>query len=818
MNLNYNPEEGGYLQQLYKATRPAPRQLDERQLKSKRNQAALTDVLGLLAQFVAAAGGGDVRERQFSQTATGQASVQEKNLREYYRKLQDDYDKGLLSAVEKDYDQGFRSALQNQRFIQQLTNSDINNRARMQNSQFVQDRTDRRTEYQTQNANARLEYQTQNANNRLEYQTQNANARAEAQLKFQIDKFNIEQKNRIAVEQYRQQSQNARENERQINQNRRTVQRATVAGATPQRAIQDNVANMQAFEAHLKQLLPSVVITSRHRPGATTATGNVSRHAMPGGAIDISPTQDKDGKIRAFFNSDQGKILMFMYGLGFLDETLPENKKYGNSYHIGTDTALVNANNEWVKAHYPDVYLESIPQSQRTGTGTGTGAGTRSTGTATGTRAGSSTGSTNPYRTIMIPSNANAEGARKDTRSNEYYVPFDFATREEYDMTVKTAQAALKDEKFREELISEGLIKWGDTSFTDQKAVELYLSQTNKASLYPVGGSWQPVGDGIIYQPQPGSAGAPAPAATQPPQSTPAQQPATTQPQQQNRTVINKPREDILMDDSDVEYFKKELGRKFTDNERKQYAEKAERLKYMSKEDAWNEIKKDKSFFDKFYGPDALKDVKDSNITSMTSYYIACCELFSKPEEQWIPNNAQQATPATPTQQPAQQQPAANPEDDKEFADVYREIWAWLISDEETNEAYRRFIENGRKIDRNLLKSHREVVQARIDAQARGATTQEIRNIKPVDAYAKEATTEDIKNLKSQTPEQVLYQALRDQNFLDSAPQYKKKRGESAAQHDLRLKPLAAEIAQKYIEWYEKGETEEDEFADLLIQ
>ena len=463
MQFEYNPQQGTF-QQFYEATRQRPRQLDERQLNSMRNQAALVDALGLLAQFTSAATGGDLRERKFSETASGQVSGQERNLREYYRKLQDDYDRGLLSATQKDYDIGYRNALANQRFVQQLLNSDINNRARLENSQFNQQRQDERAEYNQQNQNER-QAQSIASRERIAQGAQEGATTRTGMTQAGISK-------RAAA------SQQAQKEAAGI----RRVQSATVAGVTltPQRAIKGDKENMEAFEAELSTKLPSYVVTSRFRPGATTTAGGASRHATEGGAIDISPSQDKDDSVRTFFNSDEGKLLLFKYGLGFLDETLPENRKWsrGNpAYHIGTDPALVNANNEWVKKNYPDDYLASLPASQIRGTGTGS-----TTGARTGT---GGTAAAKPYKTLQIPSlpDPNDPRLKKDNASDRYYLSYEFATQEEYDRTARTAQDALKDEKIRNQLVLNGVIAWDKKSFTDDDAIGLYFEYVNPSAL-----------------------------------------------------------------------------------------------------------------------------------------------------------------------------------------------------------------------------------------------------------------------------------------------------------------------------------------------
>ena len=122
------------------------------------------------------------------------------------------------------------------------------------------------------------------------------------------------------------------------------------------------------FYNELYKIFPNVNITSGRRYGnGVGKLGNRSRHNV-GQAVDIAP----DSKIGEFLKSNNGKILLSKYNLGFLDETNPETMKKtgatGAHFHIGKDSTLVGKNNNIVKTEsqvtYPNVELIDYSQSQ----------------------------------------------------------------------------------------------------------------------------------------------------------------------------------------------------------------------------------------------------------------------------------------------------------------------------------------------------------------------------------------------------------------------------------------------------------------------
>ena len=126
----YTPQGGGFFQQLYEKTMPKPEPVDEKQLKKMRNRAALVDGLGLLAQLGAALGGGDVKERRFEDTASGRGSTAERDLRNLYRKLHQDYSQGLFGAAGKDAEVGYRNWEANRKAVLSALRDRYNNEER----------------------------------------------------------------------------------------------------------------------------------------------------------------------------------------------------------------------------------------------------------------------------------------------------------------------------------------------------------------------------------------------------------------------------------------------------------------------------------------------------------------------------------------------------------------------------------------------------------------------------------------------------------------------------------------------------------------
>ncbi|MDR2917857.1 MAG: hypothetical protein LBV72_00620 [Tannerella sp.] len=184
----YSPEKGGFFQQLYESTMRKPKELDENQIKRLKGQSSVIDALGLVAQLVAAAGGGDTRERKLSETATGMGVNAERDLRNTYRQMLDQYNSGLYSSVGQDYKTGYNkylanrkailSALENKRkgeqqmSLENLKNenstnriiiqeegrnkrNDDNNRARRETVEYTQGEIAKRNAYNQSQQNAR---------------------------------------------------------------------------------------------------------------------------------------------------------------------------------------------------------------------------------------------------------------------------------------------------------------------------------------------------------------------------------------------------------------------------------------------------------------------------------------------------------------------------------------------------------------------------------------------------------------------------------------------------------------------------------------
>lgn len=114
--------------------------------------------------------------------------------------------------------------------------------------------------------------------------------------------------------------------------------------------------NVVDFAQELESKFPNVVFTSGYRQGAKTTTGNTSRHSH-GEALDFRI----DPEISKYLESDEGIKLLHKYQLGFLDESKSENKKWGNSLHVGFDSRLVENTNKRFKNITPsETYTEGI--------------------------------------------------------------------------------------------------------------------------------------------------------------------------------------------------------------------------------------------------------------------------------------------------------------------------------------------------------------------------------------------------------------------------------------------------------------------------
>lgn len=128
----YTPESGGFLETMYRKQNSNPGTLDESRLKRMRDQAALTDALGLLAMFTAAAGEGDLRERKPNELAVYSAAENEKDLRNLYRGLNDTYNKGLYNAKIGDYNINRREYEANKRYLDKLAADKLNHDRRLE--------------------------------------------------------------------------------------------------------------------------------------------------------------------------------------------------------------------------------------------------------------------------------------------------------------------------------------------------------------------------------------------------------------------------------------------------------------------------------------------------------------------------------------------------------------------------------------------------------------------------------------------------------------------------------------------------------------
>jgi len=103
------------------------------------------------------------------------------------------------------------------------------------------------------------------------------------------------------------------------------------------------------FSEELTTYFPEAKFTSGFRQNAVTKFGKKSKHGI-GQAIDLHA----DDKLIEYLNSKDGVALLHKYKLGMLDETLPENKKWGNAVHIGSDVALVERNENKYKELFGD--------------------------------------------------------------------------------------------------------------------------------------------------------------------------------------------------------------------------------------------------------------------------------------------------------------------------------------------------------------------------------------------------------------------------------------------------------------------------------
>jgi hypothetical protein len=127
----YSPAQGGFIEQLYRSTMQNPGAPDENQLTKLRNQSAVVDALGLVAQLATAAAKGNVKERKLPETATGMGISAERDLRNVYRQLSEQYDKGLINARTEDQKVGYSEYLANKKAIMSALQNRYNNEAKL---------------------------------------------------------------------------------------------------------------------------------------------------------------------------------------------------------------------------------------------------------------------------------------------------------------------------------------------------------------------------------------------------------------------------------------------------------------------------------------------------------------------------------------------------------------------------------------------------------------------------------------------------------------------------------------------------------------
>lgn len=124
-------------------------------------------------------------------------------------------------------------------------------------------------------------------------------------------------------------------------------------------------SSVSTFKQRMTEMFPNIKFTREYAPGAKTKQGKDSMHGIEDGAIDIAPSSDKDGKIKAYLNSQEGKKLLAETKMGFLDETVGKNKKFGNAYHIGKDPALVKTTQSSIKTQsQPTAAMANLPTSK----------------------------------------------------------------------------------------------------------------------------------------------------------------------------------------------------------------------------------------------------------------------------------------------------------------------------------------------------------------------------------------------------------------------------------------------------------------------
>jgi hypothetical protein len=122
--------------------------------------------------------------------------------------------------------------------------------------------------------------------------------------------------------------------------------------------------NLVAFYNEMKRYVPNAKLTSgRYDHGKYTKGGSISMHWL-GQAIDFGINSNANTGVREFLYSPQGKLLMNKYGLGFLDESLSSNSKWGGAYHVGMDPGIVSSNRASVASFTRSYYSHNYNPKQ----------------------------------------------------------------------------------------------------------------------------------------------------------------------------------------------------------------------------------------------------------------------------------------------------------------------------------------------------------------------------------------------------------------------------------------------------------------------
>jgi hypothetical protein len=103
----YDPSKNvGFLENIYKASMPAPAAVDEKKVRTAKLISGVGDALGLLGQLFTASRGAHVRDRDFKSSALGQTLERENAMRKLYLQRMTNYNTGLNRARTEDYIRG----------------------------------------------------------------------------------------------------------------------------------------------------------------------------------------------------------------------------------------------------------------------------------------------------------------------------------------------------------------------------------------------------------------------------------------------------------------------------------------------------------------------------------------------------------------------------------------------------------------------------------------------------------------------------------------------------------------------------------------